>query len=250
MIAPALTARKSLKGMVRMEIKILATGSKGNCYVVSDGVTDIMIECGIKYTEIVRRLNYNFGNINTVLISHHHADHSLSAVKMHENGFDLVMPEETAYRLCLNDRSGVYTPEPKKQLNVNTLAVVPFELFHCNTDGSDCSCYGYLIGSRNTGEKLLFTTDTAYIKDKFTGLTHIMIETNYSDNTLDNSCIDSVEKRRLKSHMSLDTAVEFLEKTDRSKLKEIYAIHGSENRLDREDAYQRLKNYAEKVVIA
>ncbi len=44
-----------------MLIKILATGSKGNCYHVSDGVTELLIECGIRYTEIIRGLDYSVG---------------------------------------------------------------------------------------------------------------------------------------------------------------------------------------------
>lgn len=46
-----------------MQIKILATGSKGNCYHVSDGVTELLVECGIRYTDIVRGLDYKIGNI-------------------------------------------------------------------------------------------------------------------------------------------------------------------------------------------
>lgn len=39
---------------------------------------------------------------------------------------------------------------------------------------------GFLIYSRTTREKLLFATDTYYIRYRFPGLTHIMIECNYA----------------------------------------------------------------------
>jgi hypothetical protein len=49
--------------------------------------------------------------------------------------------------------------------------------------------------------------------------------------------------------MSLETAVQFLESTDRSRLKAIYAIHGSETRCDRDEVYRALAPYAEEVII-
>lgn len=232
-----------------MEIDVLATGSTGNCYRVSDGTTAILIECGIKYAEIVRGLNYRITEIGTVLISHHHKDHAMCAVELAKCGFDLIMPPETAYNLCLENTPNVYTPEPGKQCLVGTLAVVPFELSHVNSDGSECPCYGYLIGSVRTGEKLLFATDTAYIKNRFKGLTHAMIEVNYMESIMDEENIPEVEKRRIKSHMSLETAVEFLKSTDRKQLKELYAIHASKTRCDKAAVAEALTPYAERVIV-
>ena len=232
-----------------MQIKILATGSKGNCYYVSDGVTGLLIECGIRYTDIMRGLDYNVGNIGAVLVSHAHKDHSLCAAEMAEMGFEIIMPEETAAALGLTDHPCVALGVQSKQYNVGTFVIVPFPLVHCNTDGSECPCFGYLIASSATREKLLFATDTAYIKNRFKGLTHVMIEVNYISNTFNDDVIPEVEKRRLKSHMSLETAVQFLENTDRSTLKAIYAIHGSETRSDRDEVYRTLAPYAAEVLV-
>lgn len=232
-----------------MQIKILATGSKGNCYYISDGVTGLLIECGIRYTDIMRGLDYNVGNIGAVLVSHAHKDHSLCAAEMAEMGFEIIMPEETAAALGLTDHPCVALGVQSKQYNVGTFVIVPFPLVHCNTDGSECPCFGYLIASSATREKLLFATDTAYIKNRFKGLTHVMIEVNYISNTFNDDVIPEVEKRRLKSHMSLETAVQFLENTDRSALKAIYAIHGSETRSDRDEVYRTLAPYAADVVV-
>lgn len=234
---------------MKMQIKILATGSRGNCYYVSDGVTGLLIECGIRYTDIMRGLDYNIGNIGAVLVSHAHKDHSLCAAEMAEMGFDIVMPKETAEALEIDDFPNVIMAEQSQQYKINTLNIVPFPLVHCNTDGSECPCFGYLIASSATREKLLFATDTAYIKNRFKGLTHIMLEVNYISNTLNGDVIPEVEKRRLKSHMSLETVVQFLENTDCSQLKAIYAIHGSETRSDRDEVYRTLAPYAGNIVV-
>ncbi len=232
-----------------MQIKILSTGSKGNCYYVSDGMTGLLIECGIKYTDIMRGLDYNVGNIGAVLVSHAHNDHSLCAAEMAEMGFEMLMPTETAVALGLEYHPCVALAVQSKQYNVGTFGIVPFPLVHCNTDGSKCPCYGYLIASSATREKLLFATDTAYIKNQFKGITHAMIEVNYIGDMVDYEGVPEVEKRRLKSHMSLETAVQFLESTDRSELKAIYAIHGSETRSDRDEVYRALAPYAVEVLV-
>ncbi len=47
-------------------IKIYGTGSKGNCAVISDGETQIMIDAGLLPTDIL------ITNISAILISHEH----------------------------------------------------------------------------------------------------------------------------------------------------------------------------------
>jgi len=54
-----------------MEVSIIASGSKGNCYKISDSITSILLECGIKYQNIERGLNYNV-SVTGCLISHSH----------------------------------------------------------------------------------------------------------------------------------------------------------------------------------
>lgn len=233
-----------------MNIKILATGSSGNCYVISDDVTKVMIECGIKYADIMRGVEYNIDGINTVLISHHHKDHALCAAKMHEFGFEIVMPPECAKMLCLTGKDNVYTPSPGKRLTVGTFDVTPFSLVHYNSDGSECPCYGYYIFSRNTKERLIFATDTAYIKGRFnSAVDYLMLEVNYTSSCVDDDLVTEVEKRRLTSHMSLETAEEFIKTLDRSHLKAIYAIHASASRCDKQEVYDTLKKYAPEVII-
>ena len=56
-------------------IKVLSSGSDGNCYVVQAGEERILIECGIDHKRILGGLNYNIRNVKGCLISHKHADH-------------------------------------------------------------------------------------------------------------------------------------------------------------------------------
>jgi phosphoribosyl 1,2-cyclic phosphodiesterase len=58
--------------MKQLDIKALASGSTGNCYIVSDSNTTIMIECGISITRIKKGCGFKLHEIQGCLVSHEH----------------------------------------------------------------------------------------------------------------------------------------------------------------------------------
>lgn len=55
-----------------MEIKVLASGSSGNCYIISDHETKILIECGVSIDRIKKGCDFRLHEIAACLISHEH----------------------------------------------------------------------------------------------------------------------------------------------------------------------------------
>jgi phosphoribosyl 1,2-cyclic phosphodiesterase len=55
-----------------MEIKILASSSAGNAYLISDSSTKILIECGITAKQIQKGCDFSVHEIDGCLISHGH----------------------------------------------------------------------------------------------------------------------------------------------------------------------------------
>ena len=55
-----------------MEIKVLASSSQGNCYIVSDGKNKIMLECGIAMRNIRRGGDFCVHEVSGCLLSHEH----------------------------------------------------------------------------------------------------------------------------------------------------------------------------------
>lgn len=55
-----------------MEIKALASGSSGNCYMVDSGPEKIMIECGLPISQIKRKGGFNVHAMQACLVSHEH----------------------------------------------------------------------------------------------------------------------------------------------------------------------------------
>ncbi len=55
-----------------MKITILASGSSGNSYHITDGTTEILIDAGISLQKIREGVDFKTTLISAVLISHHH----------------------------------------------------------------------------------------------------------------------------------------------------------------------------------
>ena len=92
---------------------------------------------------------------------------------------------------------------------------------------------GYLIQYKPTGEKLLFATDTYFIRHRFKGLNYILIECNYCREILEENVKagripKGLKNRILESHFSLDNLKTFLTANDLSQVKKVVLIHLSD----------------------
>jgi phosphoribosyl 1,2-cyclic phosphodiesterase len=227
-----------------MDIKILASGSKGNAYVVSDGKTTLLLDAGIPFAEIQKGMNYKTSEIDACLVTHRHGDHAKAVPKLLERGVPVYGPLDLADAY---NGTSVF-PAAKNQEGVNrvwkttfyTLCVKAFPVHH------DVECYGYLITSTETGERLLYMTDTTHTEYKFDDLTHIMVEANHSQETVIRNAKEGIipedlAQRIMRSHMSIETVLGMLEANDTSKLKQVYLLHLSDDNSDAEDFKRRVQ---------
>lgn len=216
-----------------IDIKVLASGSNGNCYRITDGITPLLIEAGIPYKEIQRKLNFKISEIAACLISHEHKDHCKAVKDVIKAGIDCYMTQGTKEAIEL-DWHRIKVIKPKQQFKVGSWTILPFETQHDAVEP-----VGFLLYSNVTKEKLLYATDTYYIKYRFQGLTHIMVECNYSLDILkgnvEKGLIEpELKNRLLRSHFSLENVKEFLKANDLSKVEQIWLLHLSDNNSDAE----------------
>jgi phosphoribosyl 1,2-cyclic phosphodiesterase len=208
----------------------LASSSKGNCYHVTDGKTALLLEAGIRYKDIQRALNFQVSSIAGCLISHEHGDHGKAAAEVMKAGIDVYASQGTLDALGLSGHRAKLI-KAKQQFQIGTWTILPFDVQHDVAEP-----LGFLLVNR-AGEKLVFATDTYYIRYRFPGLTHIMVECNYSLRILDENIsagrVPAVMKKRLlKSHFSLEHVKDFLQANDLSKVQEIWLLHLSDNNSD------------------
>ena len=205
-----------------IEIKSLASGSSGNLYRIDDGNSALLLEAGIKLRDIRKGLDFKLSQIAGCLISHEHQDHSRAVVSMMKMGIDIYLSQGTLDALALSGHR-VNIIKAGKQFNIGGWAVLPFETQH---DANEP--LGFLLASG--GYKILYATDTAYLKYRFNGLSHIAIECNYSERILKaNKSISSYLRQQIvRNHFSLKNVKDFLKANDISKVQEIFLLHSSD----------------------
>lgn len=213
-----------------IEIKTLATGSTGNCYWITDGSTPLLLECGISFKNIQKALDFRTSDIAGVLVTHEHMDHCRVIEDVSARGLDVYMSKGTKNALGI-DHHRVKVVENKRQFRIGTWIILPFDTEH---DVSEP--FGFLLASDNGG-KLLFITDSYYCRYKFSGITHLMLECNYSKAILDANVSSGrvhevLKKRIMSSHFSLENVLEFLQANDLSKVQEIHLLHLSDSNSD------------------
>jgi len=204
----------------------IASGSSGNLYLVKDGDRQLAIECGMQFKKIQQQLKYRLTKLDGVLVSHCHSDHARSLRKILGAGVDVYALDYTFESLELIGRHNAHTVKAMKAFTVKEYwRVLPFDLIH------DVPALGFLIES--DGDKLLYVTDTAYVKNRFQGLTMIAIEANYSEPILRESDESAERKMRsLRYHMSIEWVLGFLAANDLSSVREIHLLHLSDAHSD------------------
>lgn len=214
-----------------MQITVLASGSTGNAYRISDGKTSLLLDAGIPLKAIQVGCQFKVTQIRGCFVSHAHNDHSKAAKELARLGMDIYTSQGTI-DACKLTGHRIHAVKALGEITVGTFQVLPFDVEHDAPEP-----LGFLFTSIETGEKLLYFTDTYYIKYRFQGLTHIMAECNYDKDSLQRS-VDAgyipleLVPRLMKSHMSLEHFLDLLRANDLRKVRQIYLLHLSDNNSD------------------
>mgnify|MGYP002624862314 CR=1 FL=1 len=211
-----------------MDIDVYASGSSGNCYRISDGTTALLIECGIPCRQILRHIGFDLSGIAGVLVSHEHTDHARAAKELALLGADIYSSRGTFKSLSLCGRR-FREVKASQKFSIGSFEIYPFEVQH---DAAEP--LGFVITSSVTKERLMFFTDTYYVKYVFKNINIIMGEVNYSLDTLSEETDPARRKRLFESHMSLEHFLEFLRASDLSRVSKIYLLHLSDDNSDAE----------------
>lgn len=202
-----------------VKLTVLGSSSKGNCYLFEDSNSCLVVEAGVRLTEVKKALNYNVSKICACIVTHEHKDHSKYINDYLQSGIKCYTSKGTAEMVGLDSRYLV-TVKPLQLFCVEGWRIMPFSTKH------DCKePLGYLINHRECGT-VLFATDTYYLPNTFKNLNYVLIECNYDISILNkNDVNESLRKRLIGSHMSIDTCVDALKANDLSKVEAIILIH-------------------------
>lgn len=166
-------------------------------------------------------------------------DHIKYAKDFAENGINIYASKGTFNRLNLKGHR-FKTIKALQQFEIGNFIILPFDTQH---DAAEP--LGFLIQYKPTREKLLYVTDTYYIKYKFKDLNYIMIECNYiKEIARKNMCNEIINKTRysrlLESHMSLENLLEFLKSNDLKHVRKIMLCHLSDTNSNAETMKEKV----------
>jgi phosphoribosyl 1,2-cyclic phosphodiesterase len=213
----------------------LGSSSEGNAYFIEINRKDyptpyrLLIECGFETGELSRRLlNYglSLNDVNGVLVTHEHNDHSVAVPKLLDYGKKVFAPMSVFEHYGVADKiknENVMKANCTKRI-ADEIDVLGFELEHKNDDGSKTYNLGYIITANCDYEThtILFVTDTQYIRFNLFDwkFNTIFIEANNMTRNIIFSLKEAQEKgdkmkemhfdRVLHSHMLVENTIKTL----------------------------------------
>ena len=211
-----------------VEVKVIGSSSKGNGYLLSDGERSLLLEAGInlKWYKAI-----DFSMCDACLITHEHDDHAKFAQSIISNsGMDVYLSAGTQEMIQL-PKHRTRIVKALEEIQIGNWNILPFPVEHDVKEP-----LGFFIQSKD-GDCILFATDTFYIRYRFPGITHMMIECNYAKDIIDEKVAagkvhPTLRKRIMKSHFELDNVKNFIAANDTSQLQEIWLLHLSSSNAD------------------
>lgn len=218
-----------------VKVCVLASGSKGNCTYITDGVTRILIDAGIscrKIEEGLATLGVKLTNIDAVLLTHEHIDHVYG---LHTLAKKYDMPILANSRTAVSVDVKMHTDIARKQkdsfdtgFRVGTADIFPFRVSH------DAACpVGYVLTLG--GHKVAYCTDLGHITDSVrnnvSGCDVVILESNHDMHMLETGPYPPELQARIKSdvgHLSNEQCAAFAAELALSGARQIVLAHLSE----------------------
>ena len=225
-----------------VSVTVLASGSKGNCTLVSSSGTRLLIDAGLSCRELLRRLllcGHDACGIDAILITHEHTDHvaglrvlarrlkipvyiTASTYQEYQRG----ARDAAGHRVNL-DRREVFSAGSGFQ--VGDITVTPFTIPHDAIDP-----VGFCF--RTHGIKIGIVTDLGYLPDSIKfhlrGTDLLVLESNHDLEMLKVGPYPWSVKQRVmgrKGHLSNDVVSDFIRIDLDSSISTLVLGHLSEH---------------------
>lgn len=189
----------------------LVSGSSGNCSLVSDGKTSILIDCGLsckKLEEALSKTKINPKDISAMLITHEHSDHIKGAgIVSRKYNLPVFATAKTHEAMDLGITSeNIRYLSPGCDFEIDSIGIKPFSIPH---DAANPVGYNFFCGKN----KLSLATDIGVMTDELLnnlkGSLAVLLESNHDVNMLKNGRYPMHLKRRILSptgHLSNEDA--------------------------------------------
>jgi phosphoribosyl 1,2-cyclic phosphodiesterase len=208
----------------------LGSGSQGNGLVVQAGATTLLLDCGFPVADTVRRLarlGLAPGDLSGILVTHEHTDH-IGGVPAFARRFALpVWLSHGTLRGTGLDFRGLRVEmlEGFRRFPLGDLAIEPYPVPH---DAGEPVQYVFGDGRVRFGVLTDAGSVTPHIRSMLTGCDALALECNHDVEMLSNGPYPPGLKRRVAGaygHLSNVAAADLLASLDRSRLRQLVAVH-------------------------
>lgn len=231
-----------------MRLNVLGSDSNGNCYVLQNDKEALIIEAGVRFSEVKKALKWQLSKVVGAVITHEHNDHAKYVRDFVSNGITVLALPSVFKAKGIDSLSFRKEIEPIHGYIVGGFKVFAMPVCH------DVPCVGFIIEHEDMG-RMLFVTDTMMLEYRVPGLNHILLEANYAEDILDTkieagSVPLSMKPRLIHSHMEIETTKGILRANDLSGVNEIVLIHLSNGNSDERRFVREVQETSGKPVYA
>mgnify|MGYP000475300427 FL=1 len=231
-----------------MRLNVLGSDSNGNCYVLQTDKEALIIEAGVRFSEVKKILKWQLSKVVGAVITHEHNDHAKYIRDFVSNGITVLALPSVFKAKGIDSLSFRKEIEPMHGYIVGGFKVFAMPVCH------DVPCVGFIIEHEDMG-RMLFVTDTMMLEYRVPGLNHILLEANYAEDILDakieaGSVPLSMKPRLIHSHMEIETTKGILRANDLSGVNEIILIHLSNGNSDERRFVREVQETSGKPVYA
>lgn len=210
----------------------IASGSEGNCLILSAGSTHLLLDAGISCRRIAAALD-ELGlapaDVTAVLVTHDHSDHICGLDTMSRRWHTPIYGSGAALRQLAYRIAGIgpllHEVEYGVSFSLGDFNVTPFPTSHDGHGGTD-----YRFDSLGASAGAL--TDTGYVTDEarqtLSGVELLVLESNHDVERLRSGPYPYPLKARILSdhgHLSNDAAAAFAAELARSGTRQIVLAH-------------------------
>ncbi len=216
-----------------MRFASLGSGSAGNCMVIEQANTRLLLDCGFSAREVLARLarlSLAPEQITGILVTHEHDDHAKGAFKLAakynipvwlSHGTRLMteryLPESVALQINVIDSHISF--------DIEHIQVTPYPVPH---DAREPTQFTFTDGQHKLGVLTDAGSPTPHIEQVLSGCDALVLECNHDLTMLEKGPYSHALKQRVGGrlgHLDNMSAANLLAKLDNSKLKHIIAAH-------------------------
>ena len=195
------------------QICVLGSGSKGNCVYLRAGDMHFLVDAGLRYDDIEKRLkdlSVRTKDIGHVFITHEHADHINAKTYLQVSSF---LPMQ--YPVNVFDTA----------FEIDDIGIRPFPVSH---DAADPVAYSFHFDQK----KISVVTDTGYatnlVKEQIRGSDALVLESNHDEEMLKTGVYPWPLKQRIAGrlgHLSNRQAGDALTEASCERLRHVFLAH-------------------------